>query len=156
MIETTGISEPLPIAETFTFELEDGSSLQQIARLDSMVTVVDAVNFLRDYREAKALQDTQQHLGDEDERSVADLLVEQVEFCDLLVLSKTDLVSADELAELQAILRSLNPDAEQLCARMGEVPLDKVLNTGRFNFDKAQQAPGWLKELRGEHQPESE
>ncbi|ARU28304.1 zinc metallochaperone GTPase ZigA [Cellvibrio sp. PSBB006] len=156
VIESTGISEPLPVAETFTFEDEDGNSLSQVARLDTMVTVVDAVNFLRDFYEAQYLQETGEHLGDEDQRNVADLLVDQIEFCDVLLISKTDLVDADTLAELQAVLHKLNPDADIVPITKGQVPLDRVLNTGRFNFDKAQQAPGWLKEMRGEHLPETE
>ena len=156
VIESTGISEPLPIAETFTFEDEDGQSLSQVARLDTMVTVVDAVNFLNDYYDALSLQETGESLGEEDERNVADLLVDQIEFCDLLLISKTDLISAEQLAELNAILTKLNPDAEIIPVERGNVPLDKVLNTGKFNFEKAQQAPGWLKEMRGEHTPETE
>lgn len=156
VIESTGISEPLPVAETFTFEDEYGQSLSQVARLDTMVTVVDAVNFLHDYHEALSLQETAEHLGEEDTRNVADLLVDQIEFCDLLLVSKTDLITAEKLAELKAILRSLNPDAEIIAVERGQVPLEKVLNTGKFNFEKAQRAPGWLKELRGEHIPETE
>ena len=156
VIESTGISEPLPIAETFTFEHEDGQSLSDIARLDTMVTVVDAVNFLKDYREASSLQDKGESLGEEDERSVADLLIEQVEFCDVLVISKADLVSEEDLLELKAILRKLNSTALIHQANHGKIDIDKVLGTGLFDFEKAQQAPGWLKELRGEHQPESE
>lgn len=156
VIESTGISEPLPIAETFTFEHEDGQSLSDIARLDTMVTVVDAVNFLKDYREADALQDKGESLGEEDERSVADLLIEQVEFCDVLIISKADLVSEQDVQELKAILRKLNSTALIHQASQGKIDIDKVLGTGLFNFEKARQAPGWLKELRGEHPSESE
>jgi G3E family GTPase len=156
VIESTGISEPLPIAETFTFADEAGQSLSDIARLDTMVTVVDAVNFLSDYHEALYLQDTGESLGEEDERNVADLLVDQIEFCDLLLISKTDLISEQELVELTAILHNLNPSAEIIPMVRGQVSLDKVLNTRRFNFEKAQQSPGWLKEMRGEHMPETE
>ncbi|MCC5826183.1 zinc metallochaperone GTPase ZigA [Alkalimonas sp.] len=156
VIESTGISEPLPIAETFTFEHEDGSRLGDIARLDTMVTVVDAVNFMQDYQQAKDLHSTGESLGEEDERSVADLLIEQVEFCDVLVISKTDLVSAEQLASLQAILKSLNPRAQQVLAEHGKVPLARIINTALFDFEQAAQAPGWLQELRGEHQPETE
>ncbi|WP_233078821.1 zinc metallochaperone GTPase ZigA [Rheinheimera soli] len=156
VIESTGISEPLPIAETFTFADEEGQSLSDIARLDTMVTVVDAVNFLKDYREASSLQDKGESLGEEDERSVADLLIEQVEFCDLLVISKADLVNEHDLQELKAILRKLNSTAQIHQANQGKIDINKVLGTGLFDFEKAQQAPGWLKELRGEHQSESE
>lgn len=156
VIESTGISEPLPVAETFTFADEDGTSLSDIARLDTMVTVVDGVNFLKDYDEARSLQDTGESLGEEDERSVSDLLVDQIEFSDILLISKTDLASADELERLKGVLRSLNTEAEILPIEHGAVPLDKVLETGRFSFERAQQAPGWLKEMRGEHTPETE
>lgn len=156
VIESTGISEPLPVAETFTFADEDGKSLSEISRLDSMVTVVDALNFLKDYDEAKFLNEVGESLGEEDERSVADLLVEQVEFADILLISKTDLVSEQELACLKSILQTLNTEAIQIPIEHGKVPLDKVLNTGRFSFERAQQSPGWLKEMRGEHVPETE
>ncbi len=156
VIESTGISEPLPVAETFTFEDEDGKSLSQIARLDTMVTVVDGVNFLNDYYEAFPLEETGESLGENDERTVADLLIEQVEFCDVLLISKTDLISPERLAELTAVLRKLNSRADIIPMSKGNVPLAKVLNTRRFDFTQAQLAPGWLKELRGEHTPETE
>lgn len=156
LIESTGISEPLPIAETFTFEHEDGQSLADIARLDTLVTVVDAVNFLADFETAQDLSERGESLGEDDERSVADLLIEQVEFCDVLVISKTDLVSAERLQRLSAILHSLNSRARIIQADNGQVELRQILNTGLFNFEQAQQAPGWLAELRGEHKPETE
>lgn len=156
VIESTGISEPLPVAETFTFADEDGISLSDVAKLDTMVTVVDAMNFLTDYDQAKSLQDVGESLGEEDERSVADLLVEQVEFADVILINKTDLVSATELERLKSILSTLNTEAEQISVSHGNVPLKQVLATQKFSFEKAQQAPGWLKELRGEHVPETE
>ncbi len=156
VIESTGISEPLPIAETFTFEDESGQSLSQVAQLDTMVTVVDAVNFLQDYFAAESLQDVGESLGEEDERNVADLLVDQIEFCDVLLISKTDLISPEQLQELLAILQNLNPVADIIPMVRGNVPLSKIINTGKFNFDKAQQSPGWLKEMRGQHMPETE
>ena len=145
VIESTGISEPLPVAETFTFADEDGISLSDVAKLDTMVTVVDAVNFLKDYEEANYLQDTGESLGDEDERSVADLLVDQIEFADVILLSKTDLSSATDKERLIAILKTLNTHAKIIPISQGQVNLDSVLNTNLFNFEKAQQAPGWLK-----------
>lgn len=156
VIESTGISEPLPVAETFTFADEDGVSLSDVADLDTMVTVVDAVNFLKDYDEAKYLQETGESLGDEDERSVADLLVDQVEFADVILVSKTDLVSGDEVNRLTAILETLNTQARIIPITNGKVDTDDVLSTGSFNFERAQQAPGWLAEMRGEHVPETE
>ncbi len=123
VIESTGISEPLPVAETFTFADEEGESLSQIARRDTMVTVVDAVNFLRDFNEAKQLQETGENLGEEDQRSVADLLVDQVEFCDVILISKTDLCSTEQLNELTGILKSLNTEAEIISIENGQVPV---------------------------------
>ncbi len=156
VIESTGISEPLPVAETFTFEDDDGVSLSHIARLDTMVTVVDGYNFLRDYQSVDSLQARGESLGEGDARSLVDLLVDQIEFCDVLVVNKTDLITGSELHHLKAILYSLNPRAQIIHTAFGNVALDQVLNTGSFDFDQAAQAPGWLQELRGEHQPESE
>lgn len=155
LIESTGISEPLPVAETFTFRDEHGQSLADVARLDTMVTVVDGVNFLLDYQAAESLASRGETLGDEDERSITDLLIEQIEFADVLLISKIDLISRHEREELMAILKRLNAQAEIFPMVMGEVPLEKILNTGRFDFEKAAQAPGWLQELRGEHVPET-
>jgi G3E family GTPase len=121
-----------------------------------MVTVVDAVNFLKDYEEAKYLKESGESLGEDDERSVADLLVDQIEFADVLLVSKTDLVETKDTEKLNAILRSLNTDAEIIPISQGQVDIENVLNTGLFDFEKAQQAPGWLKEMRGEHIPETE
>jgi G3E family GTPase len=156
LIESTGISEPLPVAETFTFADEEGFSLGDLARLDTMVTVVDGVNFQRDYQAAQSLKETGEHLGEDDERSITDLLVEQVEFANVLLVSKTDLMPADDLSRLMGILHSLNREAHIIPISQGEVPVDRILRTGLFSFEKAQQAPGWLKELRGEHTPETE
>ncbi|AFT71620.1 CobW/P47K family protein [Alloalcanivorax dieselolei B5] len=156
VIESTGISEPLPVAETFTFEDESGTSLSTVARLDTLVTVVDGANFLSDYREARSLQQVGESLGEEDQRNVADLLADQIEFCDVLLVSKTDLIDEDELKQVVASLRALNPEAEIVPIRQGQVDLDRVLETGRFDFERASQAPGWLKEMRGEHTPETE
>ena len=159
VIESTGISEPLPVAETFTFADEDGVSLSDVSKLDTMVTVVDAANFLKDYDEAKSLKDSGESLeslGEEDERSVADLLVDQIEFADVLLISKTDLVEKSELDKLIAIIKTLNTSAKIIPISNGKVDIENILNTGLFNFDKAEQAPGWLKEMRGEHIPETE
>jgi G3E family GTPase len=156
LIESTGISEPLPVAETFTFADEQGRSLSEIARLDTMVTVVDSVNFLRDFRSSDDLRERDVALGDEDDRSVSDLLVEQVEFADVIVLSKVDLAEEEPIERLEGVLRGLNPRAEIIRATRGDVPIGRLLGTGRFSFDEAARAPGWLAELRGEHAPESE
>ena len=156
LIESTGISEPLPVAETFTFRDENEQSLADIARLDTMVTVVDGMNFLLDYQAAESLASRGETLGEEDERSITDLLIEQIEFADVILISKIDLISSHEREELMAILERLNAQAEIIPMVMGEVPLNKILNTGRFDFERAAQAPGWLQQLRGEHVPETE
>lgn len=156
VIESTGISEPLPVAETFTFEDENGVSLNEFARLDTMVTVVDAFNFLKDYSSYDSLQQRGESLGEQDERTVVDLLIDQIEFCDVIILNKVDLINEDDKQRLFAILNKLNPRAKIEISEFGKVNLDKVLNTGLFDFNEASQAPGWLKELRGEHTPETE
>ena len=156
LIESTGISEPLPVAETFTFRDEEGRSLADVARLDTMVTVVDGVNFLLDYQAAQSLASRGETLGDDDERSVTDLLIEQIEFADVILISKIDLISRQEREELIAIMQRLNAQAQIIPMVMGQVPLGRILNTGLFDFERAAQAPGWLQELRGEHVPETE
>jgi G3E family GTPase len=156
LIESTGISEPLPVAETFTFRDEEGRSLSDIARLDTMVTVVDAYNFVRDYGSHDFLADRGETMGDEDRRTVVDLLTEQIEFCDVVVLNKTDLVTASDLELLKGVLRALNSRAKIVESRFGQVPIDQIVDTHLFDFEAASQAPGWLKEMRGEHIPESE
>lgn len=156
VIESTGISEPLPVAETFTFEGEDGRSLNEVAHLDTMVTVVDAFNFLRDYASRDSLQARGESLGDEDARTVVDLLINQVEFCDVIVLNKIDLIGEQDRERLLAILRTLNPRARIEISEFGRVPLERVLGTGLFDFEEASKAPGWLQEMRGTHVPETE
>ena len=156
VIESTGISEPLPVAETFTFEDENGASLSEFARLDTMVTVVDAYNFLKDYSSLDSLTSRGESLGEDDERNVVDLLIDQIEFCDVIVLNKVDLINSEEKENLFGILHSLNPRAKIEISQFGQVKLDKILNTNLFDFNEAAQAPGWLKELRGEHIPETE
>lgn len=156
LIESTGISEPLPVAETFTFRDEAGQSLADLARLDTLVTVVDGVNFLLDYQASEALASRGEILDEEDDRSITELLIEQIEFADVLLISKVDLISVDQRQELMAILRGLNSQADIQPMVMGAVPLASVLDTGRFDFERASQAPGWLKQLHGEHVPETE
>lgn len=155
LIESTGISEPMPVAETFTFRDEEGRSLADVARLDTMVTVVDGVNFIKDYQAAESLSSRGETLGEEDERSITDLLIEQIEFADVILISKIDLISRSEREELSAILSRLNAQAQVIPMVMGQVPLGQILDTGRFDFERAAQAPGWLRELRGEHVPET-
>lgn len=158
LIESTGISEPLPVAATFDFRDENGESLGDAARLDTMVTVVDAVNLLRDYASHDFLRDRGESLGDGDKRTLADLLVDQIEFADVIVLNKIADASPAQREAARRILKALNPEADIIETSFSRVPLDKVLNTGRFDFEKAQQHPVWFKELYGfaGHTPETE
>jgi len=156
LIESSGISEPLPVATTFVFEDEEGNSLSAFARLDTMVSVIDARAFLQDFGSVDLLMDRGQVAGDGDERTLADLLIDQIEFADVLVINKADLVAAEEIELLRSLLASLNREAEILVAEQGQVPLDRILDTGRFDFDRASAAPGWARELEGDHVPETE
>jgi len=156
LIESTGISEPIPVAQTFTFEDEDGVSLSDVSRLDTMVTVVDAASFRRDYKAAEALQDRGESLGEDDQRTVTDLLIDQIEFADVIILNKLDLVDSQEASEVEAIIKALNPGARLITATHAQVPLDSVLDTGLFDYDKAASSAGWIRELEGEHTPETE
>lgn len=158
LIEGTGIAEPLPIAATFEFRDEDGASLSDVARLDTMVTVVDAVNLLKDYGSSDFLRDRGEIAGENDERMLVDLLVEQIEFADVVVLNKIADASAEQRDLVRKIVRALNPDARQVETDFGRAPLDAILDTGLFDHDKAQAHPLWHKELYGfrEHVPETE
>lgn len=158
LIESTGISEPLPVAATFDFRDENGDSLADVATLDTMVTVVDAVNLLRDYSSTDFLRDRGESLGDDDKRTLVDLLVEQIEFADVVVLNKVDDATADQIDAARKIIRALNPDADIVETSFSRAPFERILNTGRFNFEKAQQHPLWFKELYGfaDHVPETE
>ncbi|MDO8185600.1 GTP-binding protein [Conexibacter sp. JD483] len=156
LIESTGISEPLPVAETFTFADEAGESLGQFARLDTMVTVVDASTFLEECDTVEDLGQRGLALGPGDERAIVDLLVEQVEFCDVAVLNKCDLVDAETVARVEAVVRTLNPRAQIVQATNANVPLERVLGTNLFDMEAAEEAPGWLQVARGEEQPETE
>jgi len=156
LIESTGVSEPLPVAQTFTFDAEDGTSLAEVSTLDTLVTVVDAENFRRDYRGADSLQSRGESAGEEDERTMADLLVEQIEWANVVVISKCDLVPADEVIAVEGIVRALNPEAKVVRAKMGAVDPKLILNTGLFDMEQAEASPAWIKELNGEHTPETE
>lgn len=158
VIESTGISEPLPVAATFDFRDEDGMSLNDVARLDTMVTVVDSVNLLKDYSSADLLKDRGESLGEEDDRTLVDLLVDQIEFADVVLLNKTDIVTAEKLDTARKVIRSLNPDAKLIETRMANVELHEILDTGLFDFETAQDHPLWAKELYGfaDHVPETE
>jgi G3E family GTPase len=156
LIESTGISEPMPVAATFSFRDEAGFSLSDVARLDTMVTVVDAQNFLREYGSIEDLRGRGIALGPADERTIADLLVDQVEFANVLVVTKTDLVTEDDAERLEGIVHHLNPDARVVRAPFGEIALRHVFDTKLFDDAKAAASAGWAKELAGEHTPETE
>ncbi|OJU65168.1 MAG: hypothetical protein BGO01_06735 [Armatimonadetes bacterium 55-13] len=156
MIESSGISEPAPVAMTFTFVDERGVHLESVSRLDTMVTVVDGLNFWKDYREAKELSEQGLAVGEEDERTISDLLIEQIEFANVILVSKTDLIAKEQTERLVATLKKLNPGAEIIPMAKGEVPLDRILDTGRFDLAAAQRSPLWVRELMNEHIPESE
>ncbi len=156
VIESTGISEPLPVAETFTFADAMGQSLGDVARLDTMVTVVDANSFLDQVTSIERLQDHGMEVSETDTRSIAELLIDQVEFADRILLNKIDTVTDDEQERVRSMLRRLNPRADIVPTTYSKVPLDEVLNTRLFDFDVASESPGWLQEMRGEHIPETE
>lgn len=157
LIESSGISEPLPVAETFEFEDEQGRRLGDLARLDTMVTVVDAARFLEDFHSFDNLQERRMALGPEDARTIVDLLTDQVEFADVIVLNKADLASKEDLALVRGLLGKLNPRARIIPAMHGAVHPRELLNTGLFDLEEARQSPEWLRENRiGEHTPETE
>ncbi|OKL36596.1 GTP-binding protein [Domibacillus mangrovi] len=160
LIESTGISEPLPVAQTFSYiDEEMGIDLTKFCRLDTMVTVVDANRFWYDFESGESLLDRKEGLGETDTREIADLLIDQIEFCDVLVLNKCDLIEEQDLQSLEKVLKTLQPDATIIRAVKGQVDLHHILNTGLFNFDTASSSAGWLKELTSGHQnhtPETE
>lgn len=158
LIESSGISEPLPVATTFEFRDEDGVSLADVARLDTMVTVVDAANLLKDYGSADFLADRGETAGDGDDRTLVGLLVEQIEFADVIILNKIGSATPDERAAARAIIRSLNADARIIETDFAKVALSEVMGTGRFDLARAEQNPLWFKEMHGfkDHVPETE
>lgn len=156
LIESTGISEPMPVAETFTFEDEEGNSLSNVADLDTMVTVVDAGNFFKDFGSWDDLTDRRLGVTEDDHRNIVDLLVDQIEFANVIIVNKTDLVSPYDLEQLEQVIRRLNPKAKILHSRECSVPLAEVMGTGRFQLCEAEASPGWLEVPRGEEQTETE
>ncbi|MFF2091628.1 GTP-binding protein [Paenibacillus sp. NPDC058174] len=158
LIESTGIGEPVPVAQTFTYiDQEQGIDLTQWCRLDSMVTVVDAYRFWHDYSSGETLLDRNQAVGEDDVREVVDLLIDQIEFCDVLLLNKCDMVGEEELEELEGVLRTLQPRAKLIRTVKGQVAPSEILNTGLFDFEAASRSAGWIKELESPvHTPETE
>lgn len=158
LIESTGISEPLPVATTFDFRDEEGQSLSDVAELDTMVTVVDAANLVKNYSSTELLKDQGESLGDEDERTLVDLLVEQIEFANVILLNKVDLISSEQLKTVHAIIRSLNAKAKVITTQHSKVDYHEVINTGLFDLEEAQNHPLWVQELYHfkDHVPETE
>ncbi|NIK76215.1 G3E family GTPase [Paenibacillus castaneae] len=158
LIESTGVGEPVPVAQTFTYvDTEQGIDLTQFCRLDCMVTVVDAYHFWQDYSSGESLLERSQAVDIGDTREVVDLLIDQIEFCDVLILNKCDLVGEEELTELEGVLRTLQPRAKFIRTSKGKVDPKEILNTSLFDFDEASQSAGWMKELNGAaHTPETE
>ena len=156
LIESTGISEPMPVAETFTFTDEAGNSLSNLAQLDTMVTVVDAGNFFQDFGSWDDLADRQLGVSKDDHRNIVDLLVDQIEFANVIIINKMDLISAGDLEQLNQIIHRLNPTARILGAQESRVPIDEVMGTGRFQLSEAKSNPGWLSVPRGKEESETE
>ncbi|TDL30726.1 GTP-binding protein [Jeotgalibacillus sp. S-D1] len=157
VIESTGISEPIPVAQTFTYMDEElGIDLSSICQLDTMVTVVDAFRFWKDYESGETLLDRKQTDDELDLRDVSDLLIDQIEFADVIVLNKTDLLSDEYIQAMKAFLSKINADAKIIEAVQGNVPLEEILHTSRFNFERSSQSAGWIKELNEEHVPETD
>ncbi|MEM0913832.1 MAG: zinc metallochaperone GTPase ZigA [Planctomycetota bacterium] len=156
LIESTGIGEPMPVAATFSFRDEYDQSLSDVSRVDTMVTVVDAANFLRDFDSSHTLNDREMGVGEEDERTIVDLLTDQIEFANVIVVNKCDLVEPKEAERLEGILHHMNPDARVIRTERGQIDLAAVVNTKLYDEEEASQMAGWNKELRGEHTPETE
>jgi G3E family GTPase len=157
LIESTGISEPIPVAQTFSFESEDGAiDLSRFSYVDTMVTVVDAFNFLKDFSSSEYLTSRSLTNIEGDDRTIVNLLTDQIEFANVIIINKIDLVTQDQVEELRAILHRLNPEARIICTTESNIELENVINTGLFDYAKAEASAGWIKELENEHVPETE
>ncbi|MGM0877209.1 MAG: GTP-binding protein [Bacillota bacterium] len=157
VIESTGISEPIPVAQTFTYVDEElGINLSELCELDAMVTVVDANRFWHDFASGETLLDRKQATDETDTREVVDLLIDQIEFANIIVLNKTDLVNREDIDELKAVIKKLNPEAKVIESVFSKVSLNELLNTRLFDFENASQGAGWIQELMTEHTPETE
>jgi len=158
LIESTGISEPVPVAQTFSFESEDGSiDLSKFSYVDTMVTVVDAFNFFKDFGSPETLMDRSLTDMEGDYRTIVNLLTDQIEFANVIILNKVDLINAETLGILKAAIKKLNPSAHIIASSFGTVNPNDILNTGLFNFEEAEQSAGWIEELKKDnHTPETE
>jgi G3E family GTPase len=157
LIESTGISEPIPVAQTFTFVNEDENiDLSRFSYIDTMVTVVDAFNFFKDFGSNQTLEEIKATNIENDQRTIVNLLVDQVEFANVIILNKTDLVTPERLELLKASIHKLNPVAKIICSEMGKVNPNEIINTGLFNYEEAETSAGWMQELEGIHTPETE
>ena len=156
LIESSGISEPLPVAQTFTFVDENGTSLQDLVSIDNMVTVIDSSNFIKDYKSRDDLHARNIAVGENDDRGIGDLLVDQIEFASTIVINKIDLVNEENLKEVVGVIKSLNPVAKLLYSSHGKVPIREMIGTNEFDMQKAISSPAWLKELNSQHIPETE
>jgi G3E family GTPase len=157
LIESTGISEPLPVAQTFWFDSEELTiNLSEISQLDTMVTVVDAFNFVNDLDSIDTIIDRDLNEDKTDDRTIVNLLIEQIEFANVIILNKTDMVSENVVMEIKHIIKKLNPEAKIITSSFGKVPLSEIMNTGLFDYDKTSQSAGWIKELENEHVPETD
>lgn len=157
LIESTGISEPIPVAQTFTFESEDGNiDLSRFSYIDTMVTVVDAFNFLKDFSSSDYLTTRALTNIEGDNRTIVNLLTDQIEFANVIIINKIDLVTTGQVEELRAIIHSLNPEAVIINSNESKVELENVLNTRLFDYEKAEASAEWIKELENEHVPETE
>ena len=156
LIESTGVGEPMPVAATFDFEDEDGVSLNQVAQIDCMVTVVDCANILADFGSEDTLEQRGETAGEGDDRQLANLLTEQIEFANVIVLNKVDTVDAAERLRVLALIKALNPGARVIETNQSVVPLDAIMGTGLFDLQQAANVPGWAQELAGVHVPETE
>jgi len=157
LIESTGISEPLPVAQTFTYQDENNNiDLSKISTLDTLVTVVDAYNFIRDYTSVQTLQDRSLTDMKDDYRTIVNLLTDQIEFANVIILNKTDLVTREDVGVLKAMIRKLNAEAKIVESSFGKIDIKEIMNTGLFDFDKTSQSAGWMEELNKDHVPETE
>lgn len=157
LIESTGISEPIPVAQTFSFESEDGAiDLSKFSYVDTMVTVVDAFNFMKDFSSSQFLKDRDLTDIEGDERTIVNLITDQIEFANVILLNKTDLVSQSEVKNLEDIITKLNPKAQVIKTEYSRVDINEVVGTGRFDFEEAESSAGWIQELENEHTPETE